>query len=95
MKTRKFDPRKSIPIQTSYDEYKYSFWPRAIIVPELFITLAANTYPLILIVALCTGICCLYVCYIGGGGGRVREAGEKRAGSGREMQNANCYSGTS
>ena len=28
-----------------------------------------------------------------GGGGRVREAGEKRVGSGREMQNANCYSG--
>ena len=27
MKTSNFDPMKFIPIQTSCDEYKYSFWP--------------------------------------------------------------------
>ena len=30
MKTRNSDPMKFIPIQTSCDEYKYSFWPRTI-----------------------------------------------------------------
>ena len=34
MKTRNFDPKKFIPIQTSCDEYKYmymySLWPRTI-----------------------------------------------------------------
>ena len=30
MKTRSFDPIKFILVQTSCDEYKYSFWPRAI-----------------------------------------------------------------
>ena len=30
MKTRKSDPMKFIPVQTSCDEYKYSFWPRTI-----------------------------------------------------------------
>ena len=29
-KTRNSDPMKFIPVQTSCDEYKYSFWPRAI-----------------------------------------------------------------
>ena len=29
-KTRNFDPMKFIPVQTSCDEYKYSFWPRTI-----------------------------------------------------------------
>ena len=30
MKTRNSDPMKFIPVQTSCDEYKYSFWPRTI-----------------------------------------------------------------
>ena len=30
MKTRNSDPTKFIPVQTSCDEYKYSFWPRTI-----------------------------------------------------------------
>ena len=30
MKTRNSDPVTFIPIQTSCDEYKYSFWPRTI-----------------------------------------------------------------
>ena len=30
MKTRNSEPMKFIPIQTSCDEYKYSFWPRTI-----------------------------------------------------------------
>ena len=30
MKTRNSDSRKFIPVQTSCDEYKYSFWPRTI-----------------------------------------------------------------
>ena len=30
-KTRNFDPMKFIPLQTSCDKYKYSFWPRTII----------------------------------------------------------------
>ena len=30
MKTRNFDPMKFIPVQTSCDKYKYSFWPRII-----------------------------------------------------------------
>ena len=29
-KTRNCDPMKFIPIQTSCDEYKYSFWPGTI-----------------------------------------------------------------
>ena len=29
-KTRNSDPMKFIPVQTSCDEYKYSFWPRTI-----------------------------------------------------------------
>ena len=30
MKTRNSDPMKFFPIQTSCDEYKYSFWPTTI-----------------------------------------------------------------
>ena len=30
IKTRNSDPMKFIPVQTSCDEYKYSFWPRTI-----------------------------------------------------------------
>ena len=30
MKTRNSDPMKFIPVQTSCDEYKYSFWPTTI-----------------------------------------------------------------
>ena len=30
MKTRNSDPMKFISVQTSCDEYKYSFWPRTI-----------------------------------------------------------------
>ena len=30
MKTGNSDPMKFIPVQTSCDEYKYSFWPKTI-----------------------------------------------------------------
>ena len=57
MKTRNFDPMKFIPIQTSCDEYKYSFGPRTIndwnsLPPDvIFMTspsnlkVAVNNYP--------------------------------------------------